>query len=118
MTFLPSIVEEAEGFLRQRAAALVDPRPNECLCCYLARMLDRYACDGTHRYAVHYRDAMAPRATALTTRLAELGACCCDCELFFNGYELAHDEGSLPSCLGVRRGSIRPCRRWLRIRRF
>jgi hypothetical protein len=132
MTSLPSIIEQAEEFLRELAADLVAPRPSECLSCYVARMLDDMPCDGSHRHALRYRDALAPRATALLERLSQVGACCCDCELFANGYQLRaeffppagpddDDRGlvldELPPCAGVRRGSIRPCRNWVRIYR-
>jgi hypothetical protein len=135
MTTTPQIVDEAEGYLRQLAAALARPRENECLCCYVARMLDEFDCDGSHRHALCYRDARAPRATALITRLGQIGACCCDCELFLNGYELRSSSqdslddrfadgdtffapDSLPRCEGVRSGSVQPCTNWVRIRRW
>jgi hypothetical protein len=77
---------------------------------------------------------MAPRATALRDRLSGIGACCCDCEIFLNGYlldpalgydssgdvEVGEDAPSLnelPACCGVRRGSVQPCRNWVRLRR-
>jgi Protein of unknown function (DUF2695) len=132
---MPPIVDEAEGFLRQLARELTRPRENECLCCYVARLLDEFPCDGSHRHAFRYRDTKAPRATALAARLGQVGACCCDCELFLNGYQLrssSHDAAdkefvddddadcgidALPPCDGVRRGSVQPCRNWVRIRR-
>ena len=134
MTSIPSIVDQAEGFLRERALELTRPHENECLCCYVARMLDEFPCDGSHRHAFRYRDTVAPRATALATRLRQVGACCCDCELLMNGYrpradlqeymddgmqdddvEPALDE--LPPCEGVRRGSVQPCQNWVQIHR-
>lgn len=138
MTTTPPIIDEAEGLVRELAAELTRVREGECLCCYVARQLDQYPCDGTHRNAVRYRDASAPRATALYGRLSRLGACCCDCELFLNGYEPhaafwtpEHDvdddgvtlviEATPPEqrapCAGVRRGSVRPCSNWVRLRR-
>jgi len=130
-----SIADEAEGFLRRRAAEHVRPHDHECLCCYIARMVARFGCDGSHRHALHFRDVTAPRATALLDRLSRLGACCCDCELLLNGYlpraalsaprsafddedepdddaELRFED--LPPCAGVRRGSIRACANWVR----
>jgi hypothetical protein len=134
MTSTPQIVDEAEALLRQLAARLTNPRESECLCCYVARLLDEFPCDGTHRLAFHYRDTMAPRATTLNKRLSQVGACCCDCELFLNGYQLNpspsggagfvdRDEGdfrfdALPGCAGVRRGSVQPCRNWVQIGRW
>jgi hypothetical protein len=133
------IISEAEGLVHQLADELTRPREGECLCCYVARQLDEYPCDGTHRHAFRYRDARAPRATALAQRMRDIGACCCDCEIFMNGYQLdacfwtperevVHDGGGtvildakqpeqLPPCAGVRRGSTRPCTNWVRRRR-
>ena len=127
-------INQAEAFVQQLAETLTHPRERECLCCFVARQLDEYHCDGSHRHAIRYRDAVAPRATALRDRLRRVGACCCDCELFLNGYQLRppvrsdstggtgdDDEDAevwddLPPCTGVPKGSIRPCRNWLRCR--
>src|SRR4051794_8366982 len=118
MRSIPPIVDEAERVVRQMADELTEPRPGECLCCYVARQLDNRPCNGSHRLAVHYRDVLAPRATGLLDRLSRIGACCCDCELFLNGYELREDDGqSLPPCAGARRGSTKPCANWVRIGR-
>ena len=123
MSSSPAIVDEAESLVRQWAAELVRPRENECLCCYVARVLDEVPCDGSHRHALHYRDIMAPRATALEARLGQIGACCCDCEIFLNGYQARSGDADpavvepLAPCTGVRRGSVQPCGNWVRIRR-
>jgi hypothetical protein len=128
MTSTPQIVDEAEALLRQMAAGLTDPRESECLCCYVARLIDEFPCDGSPRLAFHYRDTTAPRATSLAARLSRIGAYC-DCELFLNGYQSRSDPGgddlvsedvvefcfdALPCCAGVRRGSVQPCRNWVR----
>ena len=120
MTSTSPIVDEAEEFVRRLAEEVTRPRANECLCCYVARQLDEFSCDGSHRHAFRYRDTMAPRATALRDRLSQLGACCCDCELFMNGYQLRTAQPGpdvVPPCRGVRRGSLQPCDNWARIRR-
>jgi hypothetical protein len=88
MTPSSPILDEAEGLVCQLAEELVRPRERECLCCYVARMLAEYSCDGTHRHAFRFQQARAPRATGFAARLGRLGACCCDCELFLNGYQL------------------------------
>ena len=137
MTTNPSIVDEAESLLRTLANQIVRVLPGECLCCYMWRQLDQSPCDGSHRLALHFRDTTAPRATALLERLSQLGGCCCDCELFQNGYQprlelwtprrLVADGDTfhevdpepvnpLPPCGGVRRGSTRPCAHWRRVR--
>lgn len=128
-----SLVTETEHHLRQLAAHLTDPQPGECLLCYVYRMLE-LGCTGL-RWASHYRDVRAPRATALERRLGQAGGYC-DCEIFFNGYELASqywipekeevDEDGvtyvtdatypepMPACLRVGRGSTRGCELWVR----
>jgi hypothetical protein len=140
MTTVPPIIDEAETLVRQLATELTRVREGECLCCYVARQLDDYPCDGTHRHAFRFRDASAPRATALRKRLSAVGACCCDCELFLNGYqphprfwtperEVDGDHGTvliieaeppedLPPCAGVRRGTVQPCSNWVRVGRW
>src|SRR4051794_3145528 len=53
------------GELRTMPDALATPLPVECLGCYVWRMLDEYGCNATLRWACRWRDARAPRATAL-----------------------------------------------------
>ncbi|MFC6707914.1 DUF2695 domain-containing protein [Flexivirga alba] len=77
---------------------------------------------------MRFRDRRAPRATALLDRLGRVGAFC-DCELFLNGYTVIDElmvrgpdgewdaPADPPDCRHVRRGSIRPCATWQRIRR-
>lgn len=130
-----NIIDEAEAFLAATSQEMIGPLPGECLLCYLARMLEQWGCRG-HRFVEHYRALAAPRATALRERLSRMGACCCDCEVFLNVYELrpefdddfdadwdddADDEdderdllASRPPCGGVRRGSTQPCELWQR----
>lgn len=125
---------EAERLVRRVAADLIAIRPGECLVCYVARMLDEFGCRCTLRFAKRYRDAEAPRATALERRLGQVGGFC-DCEIFLNGWKLhqrfrkpvrevdaygivfeedAEEPAELPPCATVRRGSIRPCANWIR----
>ncbi len=112
----------AERLLREAAESLTTPSPGECLQCYVARMLDAFGCDRTLRFARRFRDLRAPRATALEGRLAVVGGFC-DCEIFLNGWWLgardpeAAEAGDLPECAGVRAGSCRPCRHWVRLGR-
>lgn len=116
-----SIADDAEQIVQDTVTALLIPITGECLACYVLRQLNTFGCDGTHRLARTFRDLTAPRATALEDRLASMGACCCDCELFMNAYQPAQLEGALrsqPPCHGVRRGSTQPCINWARIRRY
>lgn len=120
----PAQVLELESLLRRESIELTTPRPGECLLCYVYRMLE-FGCFG-RRWTERYRDLRAPRATALDRRLASRGACCCDCEIFFNAYELKQrwkvwDETAydwvepqqMPPCTGVRPGSTQPCQIWI-----
>jgi Protein of unknown function (DUF2695) len=132
MTTNPQIIDQAEGLVRELASELTCVREGECLCCYVWRQLGQFPCNGTHRHAIRFRDAAAPRATALRNQLSRLGACCCDCELFMNGYVperrfwipgsdddlFAEPPDELPPCAGVRRGSVQPCANWVRVRRW
>lgn len=126
---------DTERELRVLSAELTEPRSGECLLCYVWRMLD-LGCTGP-RWAPHYRDRKAPRATALEPRLGERGGFC-DCEMSLNGYELTPElwtpprevEGAAslrvrggaagqppaqpPPRRGVRAGSTRGCMLWVR----
>ena len=130
---------EAERIVREAAQTLMTPVAGECLVCFVDRQLRSFGCDNSHRFTLRYRDASAPRATAVVKRLSRLGACCCDCEIFLNAYEPAlplwspdtwveyADGGEyciegeppevMPPCAGVRRGSVTPCQNWWRLRR-
>jgi hypothetical protein len=122
--------DEAESFTARVADELLAVRPRECIACYVLRMLYRYDCNGTRRFAVHWRDRRAPRASALERRLASMGGCCCDCELLLNVWTtnaaldvwdpLLHryePPTRMPPCAGARPRSTRPCGNWQRRRR-
>ncbi len=130
------IVAETESELRVLAAGITDVLEGECLLCYVWRMLDEFGCTGL-RWARHYRDRRAPRATGMERRLGQRGGYC-DCEIFLNAYELApeywihpppsvedgvtyeedpHYPDELPACRGVRKGSTQGCPLWVRHRR-
>lgn len=130
------IIATAQEIVRSAERDILSPQPGECLLCFTARQLTDFGCNGEHRFATIYRDRAAPRATALLRRLARMGACCCDCEIFMNAYALGHryitpgywyraSDGTeryqeprgpddLPQCHGVRRGSTQPCGVWER----
>ncbi len=101
----------AEGYLANLQTTLTAPRDRECLACYVSRVVDEFGCDGSLRWSLHWRDACAPRATALADRLADRGGFC-DCEVLLNVYRDRQPEDGRPeACAGVsRRGSTRPCR--------
>lgn len=125
-------VQDAERILADASFALLDPNPGECLHCYVHRMVVEFGCDNQLRFAVHYRDVRAPRATGLERRFGRAGAYC-DCEIFLNGYdvqpgrwvpEVASESGGISwieeqpgptpqlGCRGVRAGSTQPCSLW------
>jgi hypothetical protein len=126
-----NIVADTEVQLSALASTLTDVRAGECLLCYVYRMLE-FGCAG-FRWAGHYRDVRAPRATGLERRLGAIGGFC-DCEIFMNAYEpipavcvpattadgdpdpwgLPEWPPQLPPCGGVRRGSTQPCSLWVR----
>lgn len=108
------IIDEAEELVRQWADALTAPRPSECLPCYLDRVLREGRCDNTLRWSRAYRDAVAPRATALERRLSQRGGYC-DCEVLLNVYWSKSDD--VIPCRGARSGSTQPCGLWVQHRR-
>jgi hypothetical protein len=78
-----------ERELRHLSIKITQPKPRECLHCYVYRMLE-FGCTGL-RWAQRYRDLKAPRATALQHRLMSKGAGC-DCEIFLNGWTLRREH--------------------------
>jgi hypothetical protein len=136
------ITERAERILNDVASTLMTPAAGECLVCFVARQLDEFGCNGTHRFASQYQERAAPRATALLARLSAMGACCCDCEMYMNAYEPARrlwtqahkfvdsddvdsddcdgwtnvePPDTVPPCETTRWGSTKPCANWQRI---
>ena len=76
-------------------------------------MVGEFGCDNKLRWVRRWRDACAPRATALERRLESRGGYC-DCEVAFNVYPgqmIYDDEEDMRPCAGVsRRGLTAPCR--------
>lgn len=107
---------EAERIVRTLSEELLAPRDGECLVCFVDRQLTAHGCNGSHRFATHFRDTRAPRATALLRTLSDKGACCCDCEILMNAYERVRGTEGM-GCGGVRGGSVQPCGRWQRQQR-
>jgi hypothetical protein len=78
-----NIADAVEAELKALAGLLTEPAERECLRCFVVRMMYEFGCDGTHRWTVRWRDARAAQATALLSRLQELGGFC-DCEVVLN----------------------------------
>ena len=116
-------VRTLEIELASLAEDLTAPHWRECVLCYVNRMIVQFGCDSTMRWAKHWRDERAPRATALERRLGLRGAFC-DCEIFSNGYDVTVETvrdtetgeecwpDDVAGCRGVRPGSSRPCPLW------
>lgn len=97
---------DVRSIIDAAAERILVPRPGECLACYVFRQLGEFGCNGTHRFALTFRDHTAPRATALLSRLRSLGACCCDGEIILNAYGLSAnpwiiESGSFAEALGA-----------------
>jgi Protein of unknown function (DUF2695) len=103
---------------------LAQPDPGECVACFLDRMVGTYGCSDRLTWAGLWRDRAAPRASALERRLRSRGGYC-DCEVLMNVFarrtwlaaqgtgDDADPEAEPPPCLGVRKGSTRPCYHWI-----
>lgn len=103
---------------------LAQPDPGECVACFLDRMVGTYGCSDRLTWAGLWRDRAAPRASALERRLRARGGYC-DCEVLMNVFarrtwqaapatgDDAEREAEPPPCLGVRKGSTRPCDHWI-----
>lgn len=65
-------------------------RDDECLCCYLLRMVVEHGCDNRLRWAAHWRDLVTPAWSGLEATLAARGGYC-DCEVLMNVAVLAEE---------------------------
>lgn len=104
-----------------------EPRPYECVACFLDRVIRMHGCDNQLTWALRWRDRRAPRATALRRRLEAHGGFC-DCEVLMNVYARPEwlrgqwddadqpvvDDRDVapPPCFGVRKGSTQVCAHW------
>lgn len=116
--------DDVERHVAALQEPLTEPRPGECLFCYVDRMLDGFGCDTTLRWARRWRDLRVPRATGLERRLGARGGYC-DCEIFLNGWDLRSDLQVLdehgepqwprprPDCAHVGPRSSQPCGNWV-----
>lgn len=123
------VVRDAEEYLQRVVGEVLAPHPQECVLCYVARMLDERGCDVSLRWVGRFRELRSPLATGLEERMRAVGGSC-DCEIFAHGYGLAREHlvrdvhtdelgppERAPACAGVgRMDSTRPCRNWQRRR--
>ncbi|WP_347350868.1 DUF2695 domain-containing protein [Intrasporangium sp.] len=102
------------------------PRPDECLACFVHRMVGRQGCSAALRWVEQFRVHRTRRATALGRRLVARGATC-DCSVtdvvwrpgpqlweWSEAGQLVPPE-QVPPCPGVRPGSTQPCRLWVAV---
>jgi Protein of unknown function (DUF2695) len=104
-----SIASDVEAELIELSSVLTEPREDECLRCYLLRMISEFGCDGRHRWTIRWRDLRTPAARGLVRRLQNLGGCC-DCEVVLNVFPAYPKTQVLLPCAGQRLpGSAAPC---------
>lgn len=106
-----------------RLPGSLSPERNECLPCFLARVLARVGCAGTFEWTKEWRAVRSPRATSLEDRLSSLGAEC-DCLVLAHLYQPQLmlwtrsaaggliEPNPMPVCAGVRPRSTKPCTHW------
>jgi hypothetical protein len=105
------------------SAELTEPGEDECVLCYVDRMLRAFGCDNTLRWVRRWRDLRRPRVRGLERRMQARGGFC-DCEVLMNGWALRADllvrneDGELdepdplPPCAGIGPRSSQPCTNW------
>ena len=96
--------------------ATTAPHEQECLPCYLNRMLATHSCDNHLRWAERWRQRH--KTPALFQWLRSNGGYC-DCEVLFNVYRnvLPDEDEPLKECAGIRRpGSTQACGAYDRMR--
>jgi Protein of unknown function (DUF2695) len=120
--------QTAEADLVALSDELTRPGRQECLFCFVDRMLTAFGCDCTLRWVRRWRELRLPRASGLERRLGRSGAFC-DCEVFLNGWTVSEDlletdeDGERdwpvqrPACAGVDPRSSQPCATWVPRRR-
>lgn len=83
-----AVIAAAEEHLRACQLANLQPRPDDCLPCYLHAALSHAACNGrlslTHEWQGHQR-VRGRRTGGLTAYLRSRGGYC-DCEVLMNVY--------------------------------
>lgn len=114
--------EAVDRAFRQLTNPLVKPYSNECLVCFLLRVVPMLEPLG-FAMSLRFRDNNAPRATRLGDRLRQLGISG-DAQVLQYGVvantsiwevERCPDCGlpdGAPDCFGVRKGSTQPCYLW------
>ena len=90
-----------------------DPAEQECLRCYLARIIQARGCDHTRRWTTRWARRRAPHDGTLLDRIENLGGCCCDCEVLLNVWIPREDDDRAGPCAGSsHEDPLVPCRTW------
>jgi len=103
------MAREVESEIADLAERVTAPGPDECLRCFLLRMITEFGCDGTYRWTIRWRDVRSTQPRGLLDQLGRRGGFC-DCEVLMNVFpDYPQVSVALP-CAGVARpGSWRPC---------
>ena len=104
------MAQAVESEIADLAARLTAPGTDECLRCYLLRMITEFGCDGTYRWTIRWRDVRAAQLQeTLLGQLSRRGGFC-DCEVLMNVFpDYPQVSVALP-CAGLAKpGSWRPC---------
>jgi hypothetical protein len=124
---MPEHIAYAEPSAASSGSAGDAPGRQECLRCYLVRMIRAHGCDNTKKWTIRWRDRRAPGDGQLMEQIEERGGICCDCEVVFNvwehedpDWEVEQDSarsGTADSrglaCPGTSGGDpLVPCSRW------
>jgi hypothetical protein len=79
-------VTDAEAEVARVAVALTAPADEECLYCYLRRMLTEFGCANDHRFTRRWAHGRKVRGRPVLRWAQDTGACCCDCEVILNSF--------------------------------
>jgi hypothetical protein len=90
-----SLVDDVESELRATGAALVAVHDDECLSCYLERMLAAHGCDGTLRFALTWAAVRRLPLRGFRRRLTGNGGYC-DCEAIMNAVDAGWEGRPAP----------------------
>ena len=81
---MSSTTFDPEAYAAELAERWTGARPDECLYCYLGRVLGEFGCHGAHEWTKRWCDAQS-MATGWVLRWGRRnGGCCCDCEVVMN----------------------------------
>jgi len=108
-TMADEIARAVESEIANLADRLTAPGPDECLRCFLMRMITEFGCDGTYRWTIRWRDVRAAATRNLLNQLSRRGGFC-DCEVLMNVFpDYPQVSVALP-CAGMSRlSSWKPC---------